>query len=531
MLKLAKCLGCFSGILPLLLSAVCVSQEVPGQTTSTSYNQLFHPESLNDASALSLPSLVAIPEAEKSLYLADKLNFFGSDHLAARPIDSVIRATYLGDGDLSQSADETSKTTSKEKSEVNADLAEELKDLQGRLKKFEDKAKDADKQTAEKAKTAWNVKLGGHIQADYITWADRNPSIVDPAASNYFSYRRLRLVADGTGYENYDFRLQMTLEPGDGPISPSASPDVKDAYVSIHDVPGLGRIRLGNFFVPFSLEQVTNDTNNIFLERSIPSQSIFAVDREVGIASYNCNEDQNITWTAGLFFDSISDTIKTRYADRQGYRLSGRGTWVPYFNQNGRYIVHSGIGVLYTQDSDRRVRLSARPHVQRGPILIDTGDIAANNYQTGNLEFATVWGRQSIQSEAFLSQVNRTDGQNVNVGGAYFYYSLFLTGENRTFERFGQHGAQFGRNKPLRNFTPKREALSWGAWEFKTRWSYLDLTGASSGQYNDMTVGFNWYWTDRMRIMFDWIQPYTDSGARFGRTDSDIIAMRLDVNW
>jgi phosphate-selective porin OprO/OprP len=267
------------------------------------------------------------------------------------------------------------------------------------------------------------------------------------------------------------------------------------------------------------------------MERSIPSQGVFAVDREVGIAAYNCNRDQDVTWTTGLFFDGISDTIKTRYADRQGYRISGRGTWLPYFNQDGRHLLHSGIGAMYTHDSDKIVRLAGRPQIQRGPLLIDTGDIAANDYKTSNLEFATVWGRQSIQSEAFLSQINRLDGQNLNVGGMYVYYSFFLTGENRVFERFGQHGPQFGRNKPLANFTPQRQAFSWGAWEFKTRWSYLDLTDASVGQYNDMTVGFNWYWTDRMRVMFDWIQPYTDSATRFGSTDSDIIAMRLDVNW
>ena len=49
-------------------------------------------------------------------------------------------------------------------------------------------------------------------------------------------------------------------------------------------------MRIGNFFVPFSLEQVTNDTNNIFLERAIPSQGVFAADRELGIAFYNATE-------------------------------------------------------------------------------------------------------------------------------------------------------------------------------------------------------------------------------------------------
>jgi hypothetical protein len=31
--------------------------------------------------------------------------------------------------------------------------------------------------------------------------------------------------------------------------------------------------------------------------------------------------------------------------------------------------------------------------------------------------------------------------------------------------------------------------------------------------------------------MFDWIHPYTDSQTVFGETESDLLAMRFDVNW
>ncbi len=57
----------------------------------------------------------------------------------------------------------------------------------------------------------WTVKLGGHVQLDYINWANADPAIA--GTQDYFEFRRLRLVADGTGYGVFDFRLQMTLEP------------------------------------------------------------------------------------------------------------------------------------------------------------------------------------------------------------------------------------------------------------------------------------------------------------------------------
>jgi phosphate-selective porin OprO and OprP len=379
----------------------------------------------------------------------------------------------------------------------------------------------------------WTVKLGGHVQLDTITWAQASPAIVGD--QNYFEFRRLRLVADGTGYGVLDFRLQMTLEPETVGESGGAatSPDVKDAYLSMNEIPWLGRFRIGNFFVPFSLEQVTNDTNNIFLERSIPSNGVFAADREVGMAIYNCTPDERITWAGGVFFDGISDTLKERIDDNQGCRVSGRLTWLPYYDEPtcGRYLVHTGVGVLFTDDQDDRVRFRARPQIHEGPRLIDSGALLASSYTTGNVELAVVNGPITVQSEAFVSSVNLIGDESTNVQGAYVHLSYFLTGENRIFERFGQHGPQFGRNVPYSNFFIVPGCVSPGAWELKTRWSCLDLNQVDAGQYNDLTVGFNWYWNDRVRVMFDWIHPVTSSQTVFGETESNILGMRFDWNW
>lgn len=380
----------------------------------------------------------------------------------------------------------------------------------------------------------WTVKLGGHVQAEYVLWANNSPSI--PDAKNYFEFRRLRLVADGTGYGVYDFRLQMTLEPeAVGASAPGVvtSPDVKDAYFSMNEIPWLGRFRIGNFFVPFSLEQVTNDTNTLFLERSIPSQGVFAVDREVGIAFYNATESQRLTWTYGMFFDSISEALKERIDDSQGYRISGRLTWLPYYDEpsNGRYLVHTGVGVLYTDDQDNRVRFRSRPQVHEGPFIIDSGILNADTYATGNVEAAVVWGAFAMQSEAFLASVDLVNGDTRNVSGAYLHFSYFLTGENRIFDRFGQHGAQFGRPVPYSNFFLVPGGYSLGGWEFKARTSYLDLNNVNRGQYTDLTVGFNWYWSERTRVMFDWIHPVTSATAIYGATESDLLGMRFDFNW
>ena len=420
-------------------------------------------------------------------------------------------------------------------------LQKRIDDLEASEKKRADSDKKKKEDESKKAEgwqdmstDKWTVKMGGHVQMEYINWADADPAI--PNTQDYFEFRRLRLVADGTGYGQCDFRLQMTLEPetlGANPAGAVTTPEVKDAYFSMNEIPGLGRVRIGNFFVPFGLEQVTNDTMNIFMERSIPTQGVFTADREVGIALYNCTDDQKVTWATGIFIDSISESLKERIDDNQGYRISGRLTWTPFYDEpsNGRYLIHTGIGVLHTQDQDRRVRVRARPQVHEGPFLIDSGPMAASSYTTGNLEFAAVMGPVTLQSEAYASSVNMTSGGAQTLTGAYAHLSYFLTGENRIYERFGQHGAQFGRNVPYSNFFIVPGAISPGAWELKTRYSNLNLDQVNKGQYNDITTGFNWYFSDRTRVMFDWIHPVTTSQTIYGATQSDLLAMRFDFNW
>ena len=164
------------------------------------------------------------------------------------------------------------------------EMESRLETLNVRIRKLEETSKESSKAKSKPASSSsevpsdkWNVKLGGHIQTDFVTWANADPSI--PNTQNYANFRRLRLLADGEGYDSYDFRLQLTLEPEGETTAFTATGLVKDAYFSLNDIPGLGRFRIGHFFVPFSLEQVTNDTNNIFLERSIPTHTVFAEDR------------------------------------------------------------------------------------------------------------------------------------------------------------------------------------------------------------------------------------------------------------
>lgn len=162
---------------------------------------------------------------------------------------------------------------------------------------------------------------------------------------------------------------------------------------------------------------------------------------------------------------------------------------------------------------------------------MDTGNLDSDSYTIGCLEGAILWGPFTFQSEAYLAQVNMLSGATEQLNGMYAHFSYFLTGENRRYERFGQHGAQFGRPIVYSNFFVVPGRISPGAIELKGRWSHLGFNRLDRGHYNDFTFGFNWYWNDRTRMMFDWIHPITTAEATFGATESDLFAMRMDFNW
>ena len=88
------------------------------------------------------------------------------------------------------------------------------------------------------------------------------------------------------------------------------------------------------------------------------------------------------------------------------------------------------------------------------------------------------------------------------IGGAYVHCSYFLTGENRIYERYGQHGANSAANAVLELLLGARLLR---ARRLGTEGALVepDAQRRRPGEYNDLTLGFNWYWTDRIRIMFD----------------------------
>ncbi len=336
----------------------------------------------------------------------------------------------------------------------------------------------------------FRVKIGGRMQNDWA-FITEDQDIKDSFGSlaNGTEFRRARLYLSGLLYDQIEFKFQYDFAEGDV--------DFKDVYMGLTDLPVVGGLRIGHFKEPFSLEKLTSSNYITFMERGLPS-ALFP-SRSTGFMLHNHALNQRVTWAVGAF--KGSDNFGDRTSDGE-FNFTGRLTALPWYQDNGRYLVHLGLAYSYRNPNDNQVRFRARPEVHLAPRFVDTSTLTADNLQMVGLEGAIVYGPASLQGEYTHATVD-TAGGNPQLGGFYVYGSYFLTGENRNYK--SSKGA-FERIRPARNF----HYGSWtapGAWEIAARYSHIDLNdqGSAGGRLDDLTLGLNWYLNPNTRIMANYV--------------------------
>lgn len=375
----------------------------------------------------------------------------------------------------------------------------------------------------------FTTRIGGRILMDSIHWLDDTELGDQPDG---IQFRQLRLSAEGTGYGVYSYKLELEFSQDEAfTFGSLGSVFVKDAWVGMTDVPLLGHVRAGHVKVPFGFEQAQDQTNLTFLERStLDNQNGFVPGRELGAAYYTHNDDQSVSISGGVFFDGLNETSKQNQGDGQGFLSSLRMTWLPYFDEpsNGRYLVHAGLGMLYAQPQRDIVRFFGQAgSIQTLPI-VDTFVISAENYTIVNPEFALNAGSVSLQGEFFWASVDDNVSGNRHMQSAYVSASWRLTGEHRNYNR---QFATFGGVTPHENAWLLPGSAGWGAWEVATRYTWVDLNDSpNSAQYDELTVGLNWYLNPTTRFQTNWVHPVTAGGV-LGRTASDLLTMRLGIHF
>lgn len=372
----------------------------------------------------------------------------------------------------------------------------------------------------------FKLSVGGRIMNDW-GWFDEDDDIKSAIGDQVdgTEFRSVRFSMQGSIYKNIGYKLELDYAGGNANFA--------DVFMELKEIPLLGNFRVGHMKEPFSLEKINSRKFIPFLERGL--NNAFTPLRNTGFTAYNHALKKRISWSAGTFLNTNA------FGDSQGdsstegsYSFSGRLTAVPWYEGNGKKLVHTGISYSYQNAFENKLRYSSRPEINLADKFVDTGDIAAESANLFNPELAIVYGPFSFQAEYTYADIERerNAGNDLHFSGFYAYGSYFLTGENRNYKR--EEGA-FGRVKPIKNFQwGSRKGK--GAVELTARYSELDLSdeGIEGGRLQDITAGINWYLNPNTRVTLNYVHASVDRCIGNVRLDDDsanMLAMRFYVDF
>ncbi len=394
--------------------------------------------------------------------------------------------------------------------------------------------------------------LSGQMQADEIFFGqDEISRAAVGDLQDGAQFRRLRIGGRGTAFDVFEYALGVDF-------ALAYNPSYLDNYIEWKQLPWLQNVRVGHYFEPFSLERVTQNRNNTFMERSLVDT--FAPARNMGIMTYGVTENELATWAIGTF-RSNSDNVGNDSFD-SGQALTMRGTCLPFWDEasDGRYYLHLGAAYSWRDTSQNQVRFRNTPEMRKqqpstvfgpvgppspsnyqnglpspfAPIFVDTGNIRADNFQLFDPEFALILGPLSLQSEYAFATVDQIGGPPLFFNGYMAQVSYFLTGEHRPYDRKqGIHD----RLRPFEDFFRVRTGsqgiqTGTGAWEVAARFSNIVLNDKNirGNNLTDFTVGLNWYLNPYTRWKFNYVRAFLED-TRVGNSLTDIYGMRFDYDF
>ena len=257
-------------------------------------------------------------------------------------------------------------------------------------------------------------------------------------------------------------------------------------------------IIVGQYKVPFGLEQLSSTNDLTFIERSLASEA-FTLSRRKGIGFET--QSGHHTFSAMRFTSSIGGG--------GGQGVAARFTYAPV--DDDETVVHFGLAATAERPTGA-VNLGARPEsLPTDPRLVKTGNLQGFT-RVSQLGVEAAWqdGPLSLQAEWMDSYLSPGPGApDANFKGWYVAGSWILTGESRDY-----HEGVF------KDITSDRPA---GAWEIAMRFSRLDLDHGLvlGGKEDNLTLGVNWYFRDYARVMANYIKVKSD---RRGISDNPTIA-------
>ena len=265
---------------------------------------------------------------------------------------------------------------------------------------------------------------------------------------------------------------------------------------------GPGALTLGQFKVPFGLNELTGSNNIPLIERSMVNEA-FSPGRQLGLGYARFGQ------RGGYQLMGFTRNLNDKIEGDQPVGVAARVVFNPV--RQADRMLHLALAANHQgTDDDDEARFRARPEARPGTArLVDTGEndpdgiSAAESVTRAGLEAAWQQGPLSLEAEYMRADVRVDDDSDLVFYGFHVQGSYVLTGESRAYG-----GGRFG------GITP---AGAGGAWQLVARHSRLDLNdgGIEGGEQANTTLGLNYYASRNVRFMANYILvDQKDSGQK-----------------
>lgn len=280
-----------------------------------------------------------------------------------------------------------------------------------------------------------------------------------------------------------------------------------------------GRVRIGYFKTPVSMESVAASRATALMEASAASQAIYQ-GRRTGV-EWSLERPRYAVSAAYFFGHDLQ-------GDNPGTTAAARAVWTPVKDKDR--VIHLGLTGSVENPHGYRdgrgtwfgpsARFRARPMSGLTTVrLVDSGALRDTDRIVRNgLEALWLDGPWSVQAEVLRATAQREAGRpDFTAAGYYVTGSWVLTGESRSYS-----GNNLGNVKP---------AHGYGAVEVLARYGSLDLDdgGIAGGRQRDWTLGANWYLGTHLKFQANYVHVNADKGPL--SADPDVVELRAQVQF
>jgi phosphate-selective porin OprO/OprP len=374
------------------------------------------------------------------------------------------------------------------------------------------------------AKGDFAMQLRGVLQVDSRTFFDGSSA----PANDGLLLRRVRPILQGTVFRDFDFLFVPDFAPSSGPT-------IYDAYVNYRYSPAL-QFQAGKFKVPFGLEQLAQDRDILFNERSLVTDLV--PNRDVAFELHGDLLDGRASYAAGIFNGTTDGGNSSNIDFADDHAFAGRLFFQPFLKSSATVLQGFGFGLAGTYETMTTTNTAG--------LMSNTGGSLPGYFTDGQQQFFAY----NPADKAVV--VAAGDHWRLSPQGYYYYGPFGLMGEyaisdqevsrtgvapydsahlrNTAWEvsaswvLTGEDAAFAGGVVPRRPFNPHEGA--WGALQLVGRYAQLSLDHAAFPEFADpatsaesaaaWSIGLNWYLNRNVMVKTSFSHTHFNGGGGAG---------------